>query len=88
MKLTTLNKDNEIIETITNEKFIVKCLISQLWAKTILKTKEIKRISYKYNYTDKQTIKFTFSNGIKYIFENIPTTGGYIDIDKILKGGE
>lgn len=88
MKLLTLNNSNEVIEVITNDKYILEVLTKQLWNKLILKDKDIKRIQYQYNYTDKQTIKFTFSNGIKYIFEDIPTTHGCIDIDKIKKGGE
>lgn len=88
MKLLTLNNNNEIINTETNDKYILEVLTKQLWSKIIAKTKDIKRIQYQYNYTDKQTIKFTFTNGLKYIFEEVPTTHGCIDINKIMKGGE
>lgn len=88
MKLLTLNSNNEIIDTDTKDTYIAKVLTEQLWNKLITKTNDIKRIDYKYNYTDKQTIKITFNNGIKYIFEGIPTTHGCLDISDILKGGE
>ena len=88
MKLKTLNTSNEVIETITNDEYVLDTLIKQLWNKTILKNKDIKRIHYQYNYTDKQTIKITFTNGLKYVFEDIPTTHGCIDIDKIERGGK
>ena len=88
MKLLTLNNSNEVIETITNDKYILEVLTKQLWNKLILKTKDIKRIQYQYNYTDKQTIKFTFTNGLKYVFIDVPTTHGCIDTNKIKKGGE
>lgn len=51
-------------------------------------TKDIKRIDYQYNYSDKQTVKITFTNGCKYIFKDVPTVHGVIDTDSILKGGE
>ena len=90
MKLLTLNNKNEIIETIeNNDLYITKVLLQQLWLKQFKITKDIKRIDYKYNYSDKQKIKITFTNGLKYIFEDIPTQHGAIDLDKItLKGGE
>ena len=81
MKLITLNDKNEIIETIeNNDKYIIKTLVKQLWNKQMKVTKDIKRISYKYNYSDKQTIKIIFNNGYTYIFQDIPTTHGCIDI--------
>lgn len=88
MKLLTLNNSNEVIETITNDKYILEVLTKQLWNKLILKNKDIKRIDYKYSYNDLQKIKITFTNGLKYIFEEVPTTHGCIDIEQILKGGE
>lgn len=81
MKLITLNEKNETLETIeNNDKYIMKVLIQQLWNKQMQVTKDIKRISYKYNYSDKQTVKVIFSNGYKYVFQNIPTVHGCIDI--------
>ena len=88
MKLLTLNNSNEVINIDTNDKYILEVLTKQLWNKLILKDKDIKRINYKYNYSDLQTIKMTFSNGIKYIFEDIPTMHGCINVNQILKGGE
>lgn len=88
MKLLTLNDKNEIIETNENEQYVATVLLKQLWNKYMRVTKDIKRIDYQYNYSDKQTVKITFTNGCKYIFEDIPTTHGVIDIDTILKGGE
>lgn len=88
MKLLTLNSKNEIIETNENEQYVATVLLKQLWNKYMRVTKDIKRIDYQYNYSDKQTVKITFTNGCKYIFEDIPTTHGVIDIDTILKGGE
>ena len=88
MKLSTLNNNNEVINIDTNDNYILEVLTKQLWSKIITKTKDIKRIDYKYSYNDLQKIKITFKNGIKYIFEDIPTTHGCIDINKIKKGGE
>lgn len=88
MKLLTLNDKNEIIETNDNTQYVATVLLKQLWLKTMQVTKDIKRIDYMYNYSDKQIVKITFKNNMKYIFEDIPTTHGVIDIDTILKGGE
>lgn len=88
MKLLTLNSKNEIIETNDNTQYVATVLLKQLWLKTMQVTKDIKRIDYMYNYSDKQIVKITFKNNMKYIFEDIPTTHGVIDIDTILKGGE
>ena len=51
-------------------------------------TKDIKRIDYQYNYSDKQIVKITFTNGYEYIFKDVPTVHGVIDIDTLRKGGE
>lgn len=88
MRLITLNAKNEIIETNDNTQYVATVLLKQLWLKTMQVTKDIKRIDYMYNYSDKQIVKITFKNNMKYIFEDIPTTHGVIDIDTILKGGE
>lgn len=90
MKLLTLNDKNEIIEIIdNNDLYITEVLLKQLWLKQFKITKDIKRIDYKYNYSDKQKVKITFTNGLKYMFEDIPTQHGVIDLNKIiLKGGE
>lgn len=81
MKLITLNQNNEVIEAIeNNDNYIIKVLLSQLWNKQMKVTKDIKRIDYNYNYSDKQTVKITFTNGLKYVFQDIPTQHGCIDI--------
>ena len=88
MKLITLNSKNEIIEVIDDDYYIMTVLLKQLWCKTMNITKDIKRINYQYNYSDKQIVKITFKNGYKYIFEDIPTLHDVIDIDTLRKGGE
>lgn len=88
MKLITLNQSNEVVNENTNDKFILTTLLQMLWIKHFQVTNDIKQIRYKYNYTDEQTIKVLFSNGMKYIFEGIPTRHCVIDIDKLMKGGE
>lgn len=88
MKLITLNGKNEIIEVIDDDYYIMTVLLKQLWCKTMNITKDIKRINYQYNYSDKQIVKITFKNGYKYIFEDIPTLHDVIDIDTLRKGGE
>lgn len=81
MKLITLNQSNEVIEAIeNNDDYIIKVLLKQLWNKQMKVTKDIKRIDYNYNYSDKQTVKITFTNGLKYVFQDIPTQHGCIDI--------
>lgn len=88
MKLISLNEKNETLETITNDNYIMQVLLKQLWLKQMKVTKDIKRIDYKYNYSNRQTVKITFTNNYKYIFQDIPTAHGCIDTDTILKGGE
>ena len=88
MKLISQNSKNEIIEVIDDDYYIMTVLLKQLWIKTMNVTKDIKRIDYQYNYSDKQIVKITFKNGYKYIFEDIPTLHGVIDINALRKGGE
>lgn len=88
MKLISQNSKNEIIEVIDDDYYIITVLLKQLWCKTMNVTKDIKRIDYQYNYSDKQIVKITFKNGYKYIFEDIPTSHGVIDINALRKGGE
>lgn len=81
MKLITLNAENEVIEVIeNNDNYILQVLLKQLWNKQMKVTKDIKRIDYNYNYSDKQIVKITFTNGLKYVFQDIPTQHGCIDI--------
>jgi len=71
----------------TDEKINILQLTSFLYQKTILKAYNIK-IRYSYNYSDTQTIEIvqTYHNcddtitKTKYIFYNIPTNLGYLDI--------
>ena len=88
MKLISQNNKHEIIEVTDDNYYIMTVLLKQLWCKTMNVTKDIKRIDYQYNYSDKQIVKIAFKNGCKYIFEDIPTLHGVIDIDTLRKGGE
>lgn len=81
MKLITLNDKNETIETIeNNDNYIIKVLLKTLWNKQMKVTKDIKRIQYNYNYTDKQTVKIIFTNNYKYVFQDVPTQHGCINL--------
>ena len=86
-------KDNgkkELVNTWNSEKDCILQLAAFLYQKTILKSNKLK-ISYKYNYSDIQTITFIDSyenyDGTitKTFFEfvNIPTNLGFLDIYKI-----
>lgn len=89
MKLETLNEKNEVIETITNDNlYIMEVLLKQLWLKQMQVTKDITKIKYNYNYSDRQVVTIYFKNKMKYKFIDIPTKGGCIDTETILKGGE
>lgn len=78
------------VNTWKNQTNILLQLTAFLYRKTIQKSQKIK-ISYKYDYTDLQTIivKESFTNYDNTItntwfeFENIPTSCGYLDIYKI-----
>lgn len=88
MKLTIYYEDGRIANEIKDQTHIATNLLAILFDKYIVKTKETKRIHYKYNYNDLQTITFTLSNGIKYEFKDIPTKQGWLDgckIEYILK---
>lgn len=78
------------VNTWENQTNILLQLTAFLYRKTVQKSQKIK-ISYKYDYTDLQTIivKESFTNYDNTItntwfeFENIPTNCGYLDIYKI-----
>ena len=82
----------ELKNTWEDQTNIVLQLTAFLYRKTILKSSNIK-ITYKYNYSDYQTIiiKESYTNYDNTItntwfeFENIPTSMGYLDIYKIEK---
>ena len=86
------NKINKMIlkNVWEDEKSNTMNLLAFLYRKTILKSNNL-RISYNYNYSDNQTISITesytnYDNTItktKYVFYNIPTKLGYLDIHTI-----
>ena len=78
MKIEILNEKNEIVNTFNNQKQIVTILLSLLWSKYINKANSIKRISYNYNYSDKQKITFYLDSKYKYVISRIPTSWGSI----------
>lgn len=90
MKLKVFNENNKLTETYTNEKYIVTKLLGLLFNKAIVGNKWITKTTYKYNYTNSQTIKFNLNNGYKLEFSEVPTSGTTLDegiIEKLL-GGE
>lgn len=80
------------VNTWENEQTNILQLTAFLYRKTILKARNLK-IKYSYNYSDMQTITITesFENydgsitKTSFVFENIPTNLGYLDIYKIEK---
>ena len=91
MKMIIFNQNDEIVETFENQTFIISRLLGLLFNKTIAKSRHIKRITYNYNYSNNQSVKFIFDNDYKYEFTDIPTTMTLLDegkIEKLLKGGE
>lgn len=90
MELKVINKENQVTETYTDNKYIVTKLLSLLFDKTIAKSKFITKTTYNYNYTNKQTIKFNLDNGYKLEFVDVPTMFASIDenfIYNLLKNG-
>lgn len=86
-----VKQNNKLVNVWEDEKTNILQLTAFLYRKTILKSNI--RISYSYNYSDLQTIKITekYENYDKsitkteYIFHNIPTNLGYLDIYKLQK---
>lgn len=82
----------ELTNTWEEQTNILLQLTAFLYRKTIQKSSNLK-ITYKYNYTDYQTIiiKESYQNydntttNTWFEFENIPTNMGYLDIYKIEK---
>ena len=88
MKMITINPNNEVTCTYTNEKYIVAKLLGLLFNKTLVGSKHIKHIKYSYNYSDKQKITFIFDNGYKQEFTDVPTSGGLLndfEIEQLIK---
>ena len=75
-----------------DEKTNVLQLTAFLYRKTLLKDSRL-RIRYSYNYADTQTVIITesftnYDNSItktSFVFKNLPTNLGYLDIYKIEK---
>lgn len=91
MKLNIINEKNEVTCSYTDATYIIMKLLEELFNKTVVGAKHIKRTTYNYNYTDKQTIKFKLDNGYTHEFVDIPTMGGYLDaasLYNLIKGGE
>lgn len=85
LKMQILNEKNEIVNTFNNQKEISVKLLSLLWSKYVLKSKNITRISFNYNYSDLQTITFYLDTKYKYFFSGIPTSWGSIEDYKIIE---
>ena len=86
------NNKKELVNTWEDERTNVLQLTAFLWRKYIMKSSNLK-IKYNYNYSDMQTIEIieSYENYDKtitktfYVFENVPTGLGYLDIYKIEK---
>lgn len=90
MVLKVFNQHQELTETYTDDKYIITKLLGVLFNKTIVKTKWTTKITYKYNYSNKQTVTVYQNNGYKLEFSEIPTTSSSLDegvIEQILKEG-
>lgn len=82
----------KLTNTWENQTAILLQLTAFLYRKTVQKSRNLK-ITYKYNYSDCQTIiiKESYENydhsitNTWFEFENIPTSMGYLDIYKIEK---
>lgn len=85
MILNVKNPKNEITETYTDNTYIITNLLGYLFNKTVVKTKHIKRIVYKHNYTNQQTLTLMFDNNYKHEYINIPTYGGLLNTAKLLE---
>lgn len=90
MKLKVFNENNKLTETYTDEKYIVTKLLALLFNKAVVGNRWITKTTYKYNYTNLQTVKFNLNNGYKLEFIDVPTSGTTLNegaIEKILKEG-
>lgn len=86
-----VRQNNKLVNVWGHEQNNIMHLLGFLYTKTILKGNDT--IKYQYNYSDKQTIKIinkytNFDNTItktEYIFYNIPTNMGFLDVYKLEK---
>lgn len=77
---------NEKKEKVFEEKDEKKALLeftTCLYNKYIVKSLSMKRVSYKYNYNEKQKITFSYSNRFKIVFEDVPTTLAHFNKRKL-----
>ena len=91
MKLNVYDTNKKLVNTFEDYTFITTRLLSLLFSKYVNKATNIKRITRKYDYKNTMVITFTFDNGIKYEFANIPAQQGYIDeceVANLMKGGK
>lgn len=79
----TYNNKKELVFTDYNKEDVKNKLMSLLYNKLIVKSRYIKNIQYKYNYTDLQKVTFIYYNGYRDIFYNIPTKMGTLDISRL-----
>lgn len=88
MKYYILNEKGEKMNEF-NEKSAILKLLEILWSKQVTKSKWITKQRFNYNYTDRQKITFYTDNKWQYVFEDIPTSWGALDISKleVLKDG-
>lgn len=83
-------QDGKITNYWIDEKGNIMQMLGLLYQKTIVKSSSL-RIRHSYNYSDMQTITFISSyenydgtkSITKYVFYNVPTSMGYLDIYKI-----
>lgn len=77
---------NEKKEKIFQEKDEKKALLeftTCLYNKYIVKSLSMKRVTYKYNYDEKQKIIFSYSNHFKIVFCDVPTTLAHFNNKKL-----
>lgn len=77
------NEKNLVTDGTNDKLWIALELLDLMLNDNIVKTKHIKRKNYKYNCTNKQTLKLTFENGYKHEYENLPTMGGLFNLTSL-----
>lgn len=83
MQFKIYDNNKNITRIEKNFDAVNKMFLSVLYNKYILKSKEIKQVQYKYNYTDLQTVTFIYSNNYRIVFDYIPTSHGYLEAYKL-----